>query len=79
MNIKEKIIKACGGNNSFVSIKVGCKPDGELTTTIRINKQELANSNEKLELLGYMFAKWIIKNTSVFFVIGMFKAFKEQI
>jgi hypothetical protein len=77
MNIKQTIVKLCGGSNSYISTKVGCKSSGELTSTIRTNIQEIANSNEKIELMGYMFGKWIIKNTSVFFSNGLFKALKE--
>lgn len=77
MGIYEIMQKLCGGSNNYTSMKIACKPDGELTITIRTNKQEIINGNEKVELGGYMFGKWLMKQTNVFFVNGMFKALKE--
>jgi hypothetical protein len=77
MGLVEKIVKLCGGINSYVSIKLGCKSDGEMTITIRTNYQEIANENNKQELFGYMLGKWLMKNTSVFFCNGLFKCLKE--
>lgn len=75
--IKDMYDKQCGGNNSYDSTKIGCNPHGELTVTIRTNQQEISNSNEKLELMGYMFGKWIVKRCSDYFCIGLNKALKE--
>jgi hypothetical protein len=75
--IVETIKKLCGGNNSYDSTKVMCNPHGEMTATIRTNKQEIANSNEKLQLFGYTFGKWLIKKTNVYFMIGLYNAIKE--
>jgi len=77
MKLFEKVRKLCGGTNSYQSIKVGCKPDGEMTVTIRTNKQEIANGGEKLETFGYMFGKWLINQRSIYFCNGLFKALKE--
>jgi hypothetical protein len=74
-----KIKKLCGGANTYVSIRVQSNSDGEMTTTIRKNYQEIANGNSTMEQYGYMFGKWLMNKTSVYFVNGVFKAFKEQL
>ena len=33
MSIKETIIKFCGGNNSYTSIKAGVRSNAEMTVT----------------------------------------------
>lgn len=67
----------CGGNNSYKTIKLGCSSHAEMTVTVRTNIQEIVNSNEKLDMLGYMFGKWIKKNADDYFLSGLFKALSE--
>jgi hypothetical protein len=76
--IKKMYEKQCGGNNSYDSTKIGNKSDGEMTATIRTNIQEIANSNEKLEMFGYMFGKWLTKRSSIYFLTGLSKALMEK-
>jgi len=71
------VTKYCGGSNSYESTKLGCEAHGELTATIRTNKQEISNGNQNIEQYGYMFGKWIIKKTCTNFCIGLYKALKE--
>lgn len=75
--IRETVIKLCGGSNSYDSTKLGCDSHGELTVTIRTNRQEIANGNSALEQYGYIFGKWIIKRSNMYFCIGLYKALKE--
>lgn len=70
----KKIIAFCGGQNKYESIKVGANSHAELTATIRTNIQEIANSNEKLEMFGYMYGKWLTKRSSTYFLTGLYKA-----
>jgi len=76
--LKEKIIAFCGGQNKYESIKVGINSHAELTATIRTNIQDIANSNEKLEMFGYMFGKWLTKRSSIYFLTGLSKALMEK-
>jgi hypothetical protein len=77
MKIVEWIAARCGGSNSYESIKVGCKSNAEATVTIRTNTQEIANSNDKQEMFGYMLGKWIVKRSSAYFCKGLYVALKE--
>ena len=79
MSIFKKIIAMCGGDNKYNSIaKIESNPHGLLTTTIRTNIQEISNGNTTIEMAGYMFGKWLVKNTSEYFSIGLYKALKED-
>ena len=78
MSIKETIIKFCGGNNSYTSIKAGVRSNAEMTVTVRTNIQEIANGNGQLDQYGYMFGKWIKKNADSYFLSGLFKALSDR-
>ena len=70
--------KQCGGDNSYDSAKLGCTAHGELTVTIRTNKQDISHGNSALETYGYMFGKWIVKRSSEYFCIGLYRALRER-
>jgi len=73
------IQKECGGTNSYQNIRVDCGPNSEMTTSIRTNIQEIANSNSKIEMLGNMYGKWLLKKTSAYFLNGLYKVLREGI